>query len=107
MANLANLLYVEFMRSVNIGELKNQLSAYLQYVRNGEEVVVRDRKKAIARILPIDHDTIADDDAELVASGAMTLPQEQIDWDAFFSIPTETVPGDAAVQALIEGRGDR
>lgn len=40
------------MRSVNIGTLKNQLSAYLRLVRNGEEVVVRDRDKPIARILP-------------------------------------------------------
>ncbi len=95
------------MRSVNIGELKNQLSAYLQYVRNGEEVVIRDRKIAIARILPISPETTADDDAELVASGAMRLPEEQMNWDAFFAIPTGRVSGDAAVQALIEGRGDR
>ena len=31
------------MRTVNIGELKNQLSGYLQYVKNGEEVVIRER----------------------------------------------------------------
>ena len=27
------------MKTVNIGELKNQLSGYLQYVKNGEEIV--------------------------------------------------------------------
>ncbi len=32
------------MRSVNIGTLKNQLSAYLRYVRDGEEIVVHDRE---------------------------------------------------------------
>jgi hypothetical protein len=45
------------MRTVNIGVLKNQLSAYLRYVRNGEEVVVRDRnvpsrlKRRLSRLL--------------------------------------------------------
>jgi prevent-host-death family protein len=41
------------MKTVNIGELKNQLSAYLRYVRSGEEVVVRDRGIPVARILPL------------------------------------------------------
>ena len=41
------------MKTVNIGTLKNKLSAYLQDVRNGEEVIVQDRKKPIARIVPI------------------------------------------------------
>jgi len=40
------------MRTVNIGTLKNKLSAYLQYVRNGEEIIVRDRNKPVARIRP-------------------------------------------------------
>ena len=41
------------MRTVNIGDLRNQLSAYLQHVKNGEEIVVCDRNTAVARILPI------------------------------------------------------
>ena len=95
------------MRSVNIGELKNQLSAYLQYVRNGEEVIVRDRNTPVARILPIQADSFTEDDAELVASGAMKLPEQEMDWDAFFAIPVGNVPHDVAVEAAIESRGDR
>jgi prevent-host-death family protein len=95
------------MRTVNIGELKNQLSAYLQFVRNGEEVVICDRKTPVARILPIDSDSFSDSDAELVASGAMKMPQQEMDWDAFFAIPAGSVPHDEAVQAAIEARGDR
>jgi prevent-host-death family protein len=95
------------MRTVNIGELKNQLSAYLQYVRNGEEVIVRDRNTPVARILPIHADSLSEHEAKLVASGAMTLPLEEMDWDAFFAAPAGNVPHDIAVQAAIEGRGDR
>ncbi len=95
------------MKTVNIGELKNRLSAYLRYVQNGEEVIVRDRNRPVARILPFDHSSISEEEAELVASGAMKLPQQAMDWDAFFALPTGNVPRDVAVKALIESRGDR
>jgi prevent-host-death family protein len=95
------------MRTVKIGALKNQLSAYLRHVRNGEEVVVLDRDKPVARILPFDDSTISDEEARLVASGAMKLPEREMDWDEFFSLPTGNVPRDVAIKALIESRGDR
>ena len=37
------------MKTVNIGTLKNQLSSYLRYVRDGEEIIVQDRKKPCGR----------------------------------------------------------
>ncbi|MGD0368506.1 MAG: type II toxin-antitoxin system prevent-host-death family antitoxin [Acidobacteriaceae bacterium] len=95
------------MRTVKIGALKNQLSAYLRHVRNGEEVVVLDRDKPVARILPFDDRTISDEEARLVASGAMKLPEREMDWDEFFSLPTGNVPREVAIKALIESRGDR
>ena len=97
------------MRTVNIGELKNQLSGYLQYVRDGEEVVIKDRSVPIARILPFRHGPTWDQDAHLVASGAMKMPEDpgEMDWDEFFSLDTGNVPHDVAVAAAIEGRGDQ
>ena len=96
------------MKTVNIGELKNQLSAYLQYVRRGEEVVVRDRNQPVARILPF-HGTASPEDEEkqLVASGAMKLPEKAPDWDTFFASPKANVEHRAAVRAAIESRGER
>lgn len=95
------------MRTVNIGELKNQLSGYLQYVRNGEEVVIRDRSVPVARILPFRHDPGWEHEAELVASGAMKMPEQEMDWDRFFSHPAGQVSREAAVEAVIDTRGDR
>ncbi|MGB9028563.1 MAG: type II toxin-antitoxin system prevent-host-death family antitoxin [Acidobacteriaceae bacterium] len=92
---------------MKIGVLKNQLSAYLRHVRNGEEVVVLDRDKPVARILPFADRTISDEEARLVAEGKMTLPKEQMDWDAFFELPTGNVPREVAIRAVIESRGDR
>ncbi|MBI4042702.1 MAG: type II toxin-antitoxin system prevent-host-death family antitoxin [Deltaproteobacteria bacterium] len=40
------------MKKVKIGELKNRLSAFLNLVRKGEEVVVTDRDHPIARMIP-------------------------------------------------------
>jgi prevent-host-death family protein len=59
------------MRSTNIADLRNRLTQYLQEVRAGEEIIVRDRQRPIAKIVPF---TVADDDADdaaLVAAGLM------------------------------------
>jgi len=41
------------MRSVKIAELKDKLSEHLRAVEAGEEVVVTDRNRPIARIIPV------------------------------------------------------
>ncbi len=41
------------MKQVRIAELKNRLSAHLRAVENGAEVVVMDRNRPIARIVPM------------------------------------------------------
>ena len=99
-------MYSHHMRTVNIGELKNQLSGYLQHVRNGEEIVVRDRSIPVARILPFRYDPGWEQEAELVASGAMTMPTEEMDWNQFFSSQADTVSRETALQAVLDSRGD-
>ena len=95
------------MRTVNIGELKNQLSGYLQHVKNGEEVVIRDRSVPVARLLPFRHGSGWDREAQLVSSGALKMPEEEMDWDKFFSSPAGNVSREIAVDAAIKSRGDR
>jgi prevent-host-death family protein len=99
------------MRTVNIGVLKNQLSVYLQIVRKGEEVVVRDRNKPIARILPFtlplppegDHEAEV---AYLIATGQMKPAKRKMDWEAFCALPMPTVSDEAMKEALDWARGD-
>lgn len=43
----------EVMRRVKIAELKNRLSEHLRAVEAGDEVVVTDRDRPIARIVPM------------------------------------------------------
>lgn len=59
------------MRITNIADLRNRLTRYLREVRAGEEIIVRDRQRPIAKIVPF---TVEDDDADdaaLVAAGLM------------------------------------
>ena len=57
---------------VGIRDLKNNLSKYIDRVRSGEEVVVTDRGKPVARLSAIDSST--DRIADLVAAGVVRAP---------------------------------
>ena len=74
------------MRSVQIAELKNKLSAYLNVVRAGEEVIVNDRKVPIAKIVPLGIDDLDLEEQALVAEGLLRPPTQRFDADAFFAI---------------------
>jgi prevent-host-death family protein len=97
------------MKTVNIADLKNRLSTYLQLVREGEEVIVKDRNQPVARISPYDTSRLSESERRLVASGALKLPQEQTpNWDAFldeyFAQPGPKISQDALVRAVIKER---
>ena len=59
------------MRTANIADLRNRLTQYLKEVRAGEEIVVCDRQRPIAKIVPFTVDDQDLDDAALVAAGLM------------------------------------
>jgi prevent-host-death family protein len=58
---------------VGVRELKNHLSQYLDRVQEGQEVVVTDRGRPIARLSALDRP--ADRLADLIASGAVRPPR--------------------------------
>ena len=62
------------MRTVKIGELKARLSAHLQFVRNGEEVLVCDRNEPVARIVPVVREEQSERERRLIARGVLTPP---------------------------------
>jgi prevent-host-death family protein len=43
------------MQEVNISELKARLSHYVRLAENGEEVVVKDRERPVARLTGVTH----------------------------------------------------
>jgi prevent-host-death family protein len=91
------------MRSTNIADLRNHLTQYLQEVRAGEEIVVRDRQKPIAKIVPF---TVAhDDDAALVAAGFMRKGTGKLP-ASFWKTRGPRVPLQVAVSAVSADRDE-
>ena len=81
------------MRTVNVAELKNNLSKYLRAVRGGEEVLVRDRNTPIAKIVPLSGAGSWDQELlRLAAAGVLKLPKKKLNVRAFrrasLAIPT-------------------
>lgn len=54
---------------IGIRELRNQLSRYIERVKEGEEIIVTDRGRAVARVVPIDGEDVL---ARLIAEGKVT-----------------------------------
>jgi prevent-host-death family protein len=62
------------MRTVNISDLKAQLSAHIQLVKDGEEVLICDRNKPVARIVPCRTNDRSKQEQRLIARGVLTPP---------------------------------
>lgn len=60
---------------VGVRELRNNLSRYLERVREGEEVIVTDRGKAVARMVPIKGESGESLVDRLVREGKITPPK--------------------------------
>ena len=62
------------MRTVNISDLKARLSAHIQLVKDGEEVLVCDRNKPVARIVPCHLEDSSEQELRLAARGVLAPP---------------------------------
>ena len=96
------------MKTANIGELKNRLSKYLVDVKRGEEVVVRDRNRPVAKLVPFRNSEDLDaEEMELVARGAMKLPEgDGILPESFFTARLPKVRGNRAIEVILEERDE-
>jgi prevent-host-death family protein len=93
------------MKSVNIAELKNRLSVYLNDVKAGEEILVRDRNRPVARIVPLARSR--DEDQKLLAlaaQGKLRLGEGVIE-ESFWEMPAPRVPA-AALRRVIQQERD-
>ena len=86
------------MRSTNIADLRNRLTQYLREVRAGEEIIVCDRKRPIAKIVPLAPGNDARR-AELVAAGLMRPASRRVS-SGFWRVRRSRVTVRTAVDAL-------
>ena len=92
------------VKTVNIAELKNNLSLYLKKVRRGEEIIVRDRNLPVAKLVPW---TGENDDQllALIAEGLVRAGSGHIG-DDFWQLPAPRVSENALRAAILEERED-
>ena len=94
------------MKSAAITQLKAKLSHYLKQVQAGEEVLVLNRGKPIARIVPIDPDSDLAHDAwiqELIRTGRLKPAKGKLPAD-FWERELPKDMGDSVLKALLEER---
>lgn len=97
------------MKTVKVAELKDRLSAYLDEVEKGEDVVIVNRKKPVARmtrILPQDQN---EEEWELVAEGKMRLPEKSLTsayLKRFLAVRKPEVEKGTSLDALVADRND-
>jgi len=91
------------MITAGIKDLKNQLSRYLSFVKRGEDVLVTERGKVIARIINENSQKTSLRRAlhPLIMQGLVTFPTNQIDKDV--PDPIE-LPGKPVSEMAIEDR---
>jgi len=59
------------MSHVGVRELKNQLSRYLKRVQEGEEIVVTDHGRSVAKIVPVTNSALRRGLGPLLREGAV------------------------------------
>ncbi len=94
------------MTTVSISELKARLSAFIDIVRDGEEVLVTDRGRLIARLMPIRPAEQEEGRREmLLRSGRLRGPTATLAADFFLRARPTDVNGHS-LAALIDERAD-
>ena len=96
------------MKTTGIKELRSSLTATLERVKAGEEILVTERGEAIARLVPIE----SPDQklARMIRSGAIRPPLRPMDRaraEEFLALPRGEDPEGRLVDALLEERGSR
>lgn len=75
------------MKMTGIAELKASLSEYLAKVKSGEDVIVTDRGRPVARISRVTHrGTPSGSVDDLIRSGLVRGPERRVD-KSFWSMP--------------------
>jgi prevent-host-death family protein len=95
------------MKSATVSRLKATLSEYLAQVKAGEEVIITERGKPVAKIVPIAYEegTVPPHLIELARAGVVRLGSGKLPRD-FWKLPRPKDPKGLALQALLEERAE-
>jgi prevent-host-death family protein len=93
------------MKSAAVAKLKASLSEYLARVKAGEEIIVTERGKPIAKIVPFGRDEaqFPPHVLELARAGLIRLGSGKLP-KGFWKMPRPADPTGAVLKALLEER---
>jgi prevent-host-death family protein len=95
------------MKTANIAELKNHLSNYLADVKRGEEILISDRNKPIAKIVPLQNTgDFSVEELALAAAGILRLPEEENLPESFWKEKRPALKGEVAIKAVTDERDE-
>jgi len=94
------------MKAVKVSELKAGLSKYLAKVKRGEQVVITERGRTIAKIIPIPP---AEDDEmerlrELERRGIVSIPEHPGVPEEYWSLPLPKDPHGLVLKGFLRDR---
>jgi prevent-host-death family protein len=94
------------MKPVGVAELKARLSEYLARVQAGEQILVSDRGRLVARLVPFVPDSADEEDAhlrDLERQGLITRGSGRVP-AAFWEVESPPDPEDGVLRAVLEER---
>jgi prevent-host-death family protein len=92
------------MTTATVSKLKASLSEYLRRVKAGEEVLVSERGRPIAKLVPVTGgDSLPDHLAEMARQGLVRVGARRLS-RAFWSLPRPRDPKATVRRALLEER---
>ena len=92
------------MPTAAVSDLKARLSEYLQRVKGGAEILITDRGKPVARLVPVSRARIVRDAlAQMEKQGLIKIGSGKLPKD-FWSMPSPEDPGESVLSALLDER---
>ncbi len=92
------------MKTAAVSELKARLSEYLSHVKAGTEVLITDRGKPVARLVPVSRfKGINESLARMEKQGLIRLGTGKLS-KGFWKMPRPHDHGDLVLKALLEER---
>jgi antitoxin (DNA-binding transcriptional repressor) of toxin-antitoxin stability system len=95
------------MRAVNIGYLKAHISAQIQLVKAGEEVLVCERNRPVARLVPCQLQDQSERERRLIARGVLLPPKKKLKGPITWPTPPGNVPDEVMEKIWREEREGR
>ena len=95
------------MKTAAVSKLKATLSEYIRYVKAGEEVLVTERGKPVARIVPVGPEIRGDARRmDLIRRGVIRPGKGPISKELLAKLPVVKIPGEVLRRVMDEERSE-